>query len=165
MPKNVSWLGEPKSRIALFTVATLATLVIGIDQTTKSWALGELDEKIIHVIGPLQLALTRNSGVAFGLGGGAAPFLVLAALFILIVVFRGLRSELTTLAQVGFGLMLGGAFSNLVDRLFRDRGGSVVDFLDLQFWPVFNIADLAIVLGAACLVIWSMRHPTESKSQ
>ncbi|HEX7167995.1 MAG TPA: signal peptidase II, partial [Acidimicrobiales bacterium] len=60
----------------------------------------------------------------------------------------------------GLGLVLGGAVGNLADRLFRDHGGAVVDFVDLQWWPVFNVADIAISVGAVLLVVVGWREQT-----
>jgi len=63
----------------------------------------------------------------------------------------------TWAGAVALGLLAGGAAGNLVDRLLRDHGGAVVDFIDLQWWPVFNLADAAITCGAVALVLASRR--------
>ncbi len=64
----------------------------------------------------------------------------------------------------GTGLMLGGALGNLVDRVFRGHGGSVVDFIHFGFWPTFNVADVAIVVGAVLLVVAFWRHVEEGRT-
>jgi signal peptidase II len=137
----------------------LALLVAGAvavaDQTTKWWALRALDDRAID-LGPVDLRLSFNSGTAFGLGGGVAPVLVVVAVVVLVVVLA--RGGLLAAAPsaVAAGLVLGGAVGNLLDRLFRGPGwlrGKVVDFVDLGWWPVFNLADSAIVVGAVLLVL------------
>ncbi len=132
--------------------------VVTADQLTKAWALRALDDGPVHLFWTLRLNLSFNSGAAFGLGKGLAP--VLAPLGILLVlVLLGLgRSAVTTGAgAVGIGLVVGGALGNLADRLFGDHDGSVVDFIDLQWWPVFNAADAAITCGVVLLLATGWR--------
>ena len=125
------------------------------DQLTKAWALRALDDGPIRLFGSVRLALTYNTAAAFGLGGAFVPFLALAALVVVVLLVT--RSEATQrplLAAAG-GLVVGGAFGNLADRLFRSPGllrGAVVDFVDLRWWPVFNLADAAITVGCVVLV-------------
>jgi len=143
--------GRRSSLIAGVGVGTL-----GLDQLTKWWAVRTLTDHDIHVIGSLRLALTRNAGGAFGLGAGVIPFLALAAVAIVMLVVA--RSEATRRMPVAIavGLVIGGAFGNLADRLFRSPGGlsgRVVDFVDLRWWPVFNVADSAITVGCVVLVL------------
>jgi signal peptidase II len=136
-------------------VAGVAAVVVVIDQLTKTWALHHTRDPI-HVIGTLQLALTFNPGAAFGLGRGITPVLVGGAI-VLVVVLLGLgraASRTATLpAVVAMGLLLGGACGNLADRLIRHHHGAVIDFVDLRWWPVFNVADACITVGALLLVV------------
>jgi len=136
-------------------VVGIAAAVVVIDQVAKTWALDHTREPI-HVIGTLQLALTFNSGAAFGLGQGVTPVLVGGAI-VLVVVLLGLgraASRTATLpAVVAMGLLLGGACGNLADRLIRHQHGAVIDFIDLRWWPVFNVADACITVGALVLVL------------
>jgi len=129
--------------------------VVAIDQLSKQWALTSLDGRPRHLVGPLYLALTRNSAAAFGLGGAAVPFLaVAAAVLVTVIAARGGAGRSGSMA-IALGLVVGGAFGNLGDRLFRAPGllrGAVVDFVDLGFWPVFNLADSAITCGCALLL-------------
>jgi signal peptidase II len=131
--------------------------VVVADQLTKAWALAALEDGPIRLIGPVRFALTYNSAAAFGLGGGFVPFLAVGALVLVIVlVARGDVTRSPLLAAAA-GLVVGGAFGNLADRLFRSPGllrGAVVDFVDLRWWPVFNLADAAITCGCVALV-WS----------
>jgi signal peptidase II len=142
-------------------VAGVAAAVVAVDQLTKTWALRALDDGPIDLFWTLRLKLTINSGAAFGLGKGLGPVLVIAAVAVLVVLGMLARSTpLSPFGVVALGLVLGGALGNLVDRLVRDQGG-VVDFVDLQWWPVFNAADAAISVGAV-LLVFTMRERERS---
>jgi signal peptidase II len=135
----------------------VAAAVLVLDALTKQWALGALADGPIRVVGPVRLALTYNSAGAFGLGGAVVPFLALGALVLVIVMVATGSATAHRLGAVALGLILGGAFGNLVDRILRHPGllrGAVVDFVDLRFWPVFNLADAAITCGCL-LLLWA----------
>ena len=103
----------------------------------------------------LALRVVHNQGMAFGLLGRFSPAATIGlALTVLAALFynRGAWPA-APLGQWGFGLMVGGALGNVMDRL---RFGSVVDYLDVYVWPVFNLADAAIVVGAGALVAASL---------
>lgn len=134
----------------------LAALIYVADRATKAWALAELTPgRPRELVGELlQLRLVFNPGAAFSLGAGSTwVFTIVQAtvsVAILVVSVRVTRWPW----RVGLGLVLGGALGNLTDRLTREPGfgvGHVVDFLELPNWPVFNIADCAIVTGAVLL--------------
>ena len=110
--------------------------------------------------GIFQLRFTTNPGGAFGLFGGLTWLFVATSVVVVMVVLLASRNLPGRLSAVGLGLVLGGALGNLTDRFVRGPGfsGEVVDFLDLRVWPVFNLADSAIVVGAAVLVIHSFRR-------
>jgi len=139
--------------LILFLVfaATLAT-----DQASKIWALRALGHgQFVPIVGRyFQFRLVRNSGSAFGLFSGASMFIFVANLIILgLVVIWATRSREDPLA---LGLVLAGGLGNLVDRLVRPPGfgmGKVVDFVYLSFWPTFNLADAAIVVGVGLLLL------------
>jgi len=122
------------------------------DQITKRIVAGTLDlGESRHVAGPLDLHHVQNSGIAFGLFPEATTIVIaLTATVIawLLVVFArsGARHPVM---PVGLGLVVGGSVSNLADRV---RLGHVTDFLDLDFWPAFNLADTFIVVGVALLL-------------
>ena len=98
-------------------------------------------------------------GVAFGLGKGSTGVLVLVGVVVLILIAGIGRTGLSTRLQaVAAGLVLGGSAGNLLDRLVRDHNGAVIDFVDLQWWPVFNVADAAITCGAILMVLASLRR-------
>ncbi|MGH9178108.1 MAG: signal peptidase II [Acidimicrobiales bacterium] len=134
-----------------------------LDQFTKSWALRALDDGPVDLVWTLRFKLSFNSGAAFGIGEGLAPFFVAAGVVMLVVLLALSRAAATTRpAAVALGMVLGGAVGNLVDRLFRGHGGAVVDFIDLQWWPVFNLADAAITCGAVLLVLAGPRNAAEA---
>ncbi len=153
----------PPRRLGL--VASVAVAVLVADQASKWWAVNRLSGgEIIGLIGSLQFNLFYNTGVAFSLGSddGLGPWISVLAIGVVIAVSFGATSRYP-LGAVASGLISGGAVGNLLDRAFRgDDGflhGAVIDFIDLQWWPVFNIADAAIVVGAVLLVIASFRVP------
>ncbi len=109
--------------------------------------------------GVLQLRFTTNPGGAFGLFGGATWLFIGASLAVVVVILIASRKPGSKVAALALGLVLAGALGNITDRAIRGPGfsGEVVDFLDLQVWPVFNVADMCIVIGAALLLLWSFR--------
>ena len=138
-------------------VVAVAVGILVLDALTKAWALGALKDEPIRLFGSVRLALTYNTAGAFGLGGAFVPFLALAAVVLVIVMVTTGDATAEAPAAVALGMILGGAFGNLGDRIFRDPGllrGAVVDFVDVGFWPVFNLADAAITCGCAVL-LWA----------
>jgi signal peptidase II len=141
----------------------VAVLVVIADQASKTWALHHLRLSDRHVLGPIWFVLTFNSGAAFSLGRGVTPIVeaIVVVLVAWLVVFsrRAGRAASVSMA-VGLGLLLGGAAGNLIDRVFRNHHGAVIDFIDAlrigthEWWPVFNVADAAIVVGVV-LLVWS----------
>jgi signal peptidase II len=139
----------------------VAAVLVAADQLTKSWAVAELDHRNIDLFWTLRLNLTFNSGMAFSQGEGLGPLIGLLALGVVVVLLISLRTAGSRLAAVAVGLVIGGALGNVLDRLFR-RGdgflrGEVVDFIDLQWWPVFNVADIGVTVGGALLLLASVR--------
>jgi signal peptidase II len=134
-------------------IVGVAAVVIALDQASKTWALHHAQDPK-HVIWTLRLAVTFNSGTAFGLGQNSTS-IIIGGVVILVVVLLGVgRSasrNATWPAVVAMGLLLGGAMGNLADRLVRHHGGAVIDFIDLRWWPVFNLADASITVGAVLL--------------
>jgi len=132
------------------------------DFATKSWALNNLDPRDpIKVIGSfLQLTLIKNSGAAFSFAQGAtALFSVFACFVVAAIAYYSSRITSKGWAIV-LGLALGGILGNLSDRIFREPGffiGHVIDWIELPNWPVFNIADSAIVVAAAIAVVLSIK--------
>ena len=150
-------LGQPTGARRWALVGLVAAAVVALDQLTKSIAERELANGPVHVIWTLQLNLSYNNGVAFSLGRGWAPVIVPVGIVLVALLVGMGRTVATVAGLLALGLVLGGAAGNLTDRLIRGHGGSVIDFIDLQWWPVFNVADAAIVCGGALLVLTGLR--------
>jgi signal peptidase II len=145
----------------------VAAAVVVADQLAKWWAVDRLSRGPITIVGSFRLALARNSGGAFGLGSGFVPMVVLAVIALVVVLFVVGRSIDRAAVAVALGLVLGGAVGNLLDRVFRSPGfgrGSVVDFVDLRWWPVFNVADAAITCGCVLLILVSFGRSRSAAS-
>jgi signal peptidase II len=151
----------PTVRLWTRRVAILAigALVVGADQASKTWALQHTQEPI-HLFWTLRLAVTFNSGTAFGLGRDSSTIIV-AGVVVLVVVLLGLGGRASRTANwpatTAMGLLLGGAIGNLADRLVRHHHGAVIDFIDLRWWPVFNLADASITVGAVLWILVGLR--------
>jgi len=145
--------------LALYAAAAVAYV---LDRVTKLWVEAALAGRapIEIVPGVLSFNYTTNSGGAFGLGR-SAPWVFAGAtvLVSVVIVFVSFRLDRRPLA-LALGLILGGALGNLTDRILNGPGlsGSVVDFIDLQVWPVFNLADASIVVGAILLAMSTARR-------
>ncbi len=140
-----------------------AAVVLLADQLTKWWAVSALDGgRIIDIVWTLRLRLVFNTGAAFSRFDGLGPVIAVVAVVIAAVLLhRGmLASERRT--SIALGSMAGGALGNLVDRMARAGdgflGGAVVDFIDVQWWPVWNVADMGIVVGGAALIFFARRR-------
>ncbi|HEU4464305.1 MAG TPA: signal peptidase II [Gemmatimonadota bacterium] len=152
------------TRARSITLALYATaaVVYALDRMTKLWVEAALAGRppIEIVPGVLSFNYTTNSGGAFGLGR-SAPWVFAGAtvLVSVVIVFVSFRLDRRPLA-LALGLILGGALGNLTDRILNGPGlsGSVIDFIDLQVWPVFNLADASIVVGAIVLAMSSARR-------
>jgi signal peptidase II len=140
----------------------VAVLVFVLDQVSKQWALDNLGDRSIDIVGSLRLHLTFNTGAAFSGGAGFGPMIAVAvAVIVVVLLVQRHRVIHSVLGAVAVGLIAGGAMGNLADRVLRAGdgflGGAVVDFVDLQWWPVFNVADAAVVIGGLALVFESYR--------
>jgi signal peptidase II len=145
------------SLVARYLVLLACALaVLALDQLIKALVVRSLqDGRFIDLLGGLvRLDFTRNSGAAFGMfqsrGVMFAAVAVLVSLGIL-VFFRRVANS-SVLVRLALGLILGGALGNLADRI---RLGYVVDYVDLRWWYVFNLADSAIVVGVGLLLLHS----------
>lgn len=143
------------------TMILVALVVIIADQITKFWAIDALmDQPSIEVIGSLfRLTYVENTGAAFGLGAGMAWLFTIAAIVVTIVILRVSRNLGSMAWALCLGGLMGGALGNAIDRIIREPGlgsGYVVDFFQLPYWPVFNIADIAVVTSAISMVVLSM---------
>lgn len=158
-----------RSRAAL-TLFVTALVAYGVDRITKIWAESTLlpGGPIDLVPGVLTLRFTTNSGGAFSIGQRAPWFFVgVTGVVVLIILATSLRHT-SRIVGAALGLVLGGAIGNLTDRAIRGPGlrGRVVDFVDFHVWPVFNLADSAIVIGAILLALTGLRErPGEGRGQ
>jgi signal peptidase II len=150
-------------RPLLALVATVAALAVALDQVTKTWAVTTLDDGAIDVVWTLRFNLTFNSGLSFGQGRGLTGYITILAVVLVGGLLWWSRNVTSTAMATAFGLLLGGACGNLADRLFRAHEGAVVDFIDFQWWPVFNVADIAVFTGAALLVLATLREPEPAR--
>jgi len=147
-------------RIAL--LAAVAIFVIVADLLSKLAVVAHLTEgEPKNVIGSLlRLDYTRNAGAAFSFGEGMTAVFGLVAIAVAVAIVRTARRLRSLTWAIDLGLLLGGALGNLGDRIFRSPGflrGHVVDWIELPHWPVFNLADSAIVCGGVLAVYLSWR--------
>ncbi|WP_304454242.1 signal peptidase II [Nocardiopsis sp. YSL2] len=159
MTTNDDTGARPRRFVLLLLVALTAILV---DLATKQWVLSTFSEgESVDVIGSfLQFTLVFNTGAAFSLGTGYTwVFTIIASCVVLVIAYIGRRVR-SVWWGVTLGLMMGGAAGNLVDRFFRDPApfhGAVVDFIRLPNYPVFNIADSCVVVGAILVVVLTFK--------
>ena len=135
----------------------IAALVVGIDQLSKHWAVSQLnDGHTVHVLGTLRFNLSFNGGMAFGRGQGFGPIIGVVATIVVVGLLLSLRQSGSKISIVAIGLIVGGAMGNIVDRLFRGDAwlhGKVIDFIDFQWFPIFNVADICVNVGGGLLVL------------
>ena len=147
-------------RLTSLVFATAAG-AYALDRMTKALAEHLLPTHPVKLIpSVLDLTYTTNRGGAFGLFG-SAPYLFLAATLVVCVAIVVASFNVSRPALgVGMGLVLGGALGNLTDRIIRGSGldGRVVDFIHITGWPVFNVADSCIVIGAALILLGGLRR-------
>ncbi len=144
------------SRIPVFWLLAFGVLVsdqISKFMVTRALVLGEtmpIFEGYFH------FTHVRNTGGAFGLVPGAQKFFLAASVLVTIgvIIYKLSQKPGGSLVNMALGLILGGAAGNLVDRL---NGGEVIDWIDFQIWPVFNIADMALISGLALLSLYIIR--------
>ena len=150
-------------------LASIALVLVIIDQLSKTWAVSALtDGHVINIVGSLRFALGFNSGFAFSQGQSLGPFIGIVALVAIALLVRAMLRAHSALAAYGLSGIVAGAIGNVSDRLFRESGflhGRVVDFIDLQWFPVFNVADSAISVGACLLIIAMVRESRDHPEQ
>ena len=135
------------------SLATVALSALGADQLTKAIVTSRLDLfDEVHVVGPFSIHHVTNSGIAFGFFSSATSLVILLTTLAVawMLYFFARSGARHPILPVALGLVMGGSVSNLVDRV---RLGHVTDFLDLRYWPAFNLADTFIVVGVAALLL------------
>jgi signal peptidase II len=147
---------------------TIAAAVVAVDQVTKHWALQALTSgRTVDVVGSLRFKLAFNRGMAFSQGTGFGPIIGAVALLVIVGLLISIGRSTSRVYPIAVGMIIGGAVGNLIDRLFRGPGwlrGAVVDFIDVQFWPIFNVADIAVTVGGVTLLLSSLRRPQDRPS-
>jgi signal peptidase II len=152
----------PRGRRRVGVLISVAALAYALDLVSKLIVVAGLEHHApIQVIGTvLQLDVVRNRGAAFGIGEALTIVLTAIAAVVIVVIARIARRLYSAPWAIALGLLLGGAFGNLTDRVFRSPGvfqGAVVDFIAPTHFAVFNLADSAIVCGGILIVILSFR--------
>jgi signal peptidase II len=137
----------------VFIMSVVFTLTL--DQVLKAVVVNCVSPGQIVTLVPhlLWLTYSTNTGAAFGLLKGSGQLIFFFSLILVVMMlvwFFWSRERMGAMAFIGLGLIVGGALGNLADRIFR---GEVVDFIDLGWWPVFNIADMAILVGAIIVLV------------
>jgi signal peptidase II len=154
---------DPALRGRLAWVAGVVAFIVAVDQVTKSIAVAHWSERPRPILGThVQLFVTRNSGSAFSRFQNLTPLLALGAIVIAIVLARAARHATDSVTLFALVLLLGGALGNLSDRFFRSPGflrGHVVDFVQVGWWPVFNVADSCVSIGAVLLIARALIPP------
>ena len=163
-PADIDDVPRPRRLLVVWVVAAV---VLAVDQATKFWAVSALTgrDPIPVVDDFLQLRLLYNPGAAFSIGTGATwIFAVLAAAAVGSIAWYATRVR-TWAWALSLGLLLGGACTHLLDRLFRPPGfarGHVVDFIDYNGWFVGNVADIALVVGAGLVILLGLLNKDPS---
>ena len=150
-----------KSANGLVWVTVIGLVVLAVDQLTKWLAVTHLEgQPPVEVVGDwLQMTFVRNPGAAFSIGTQYTWIFALAASAVAIGIVVFSRKVTSILWLIAMGMLLGGAVGNLVDRITQPPGGGqghVVDWIELPNWPVFNVADMAVVGGAIFMVVLSL---------
>ena len=132
------------------------------DFATKQWAISALEVEPKKILGSfLQLTLVKNPGAAFGFATGLTLIYSILAVLVVATIVYFARAISSHGWQFTAGLLLGGVMGNLADRAFREPAffrGHVIDWIELPNWPVFNLADSAIVIAAGIAFVLSVRN-------
>ncbi|MEV3856165.1 signal peptidase II [Streptomyces sp. NPDC050095] len=153
---------RPKGRRRIAVLFAVAALAYALDLVSKLIVVAKLEHRdSIRILGDwLQLEVIRNPGAAWGIGEAFTIVFTLIAAAVIAVIARLAKKLYSTPWAIALGLLLGGALGNLTDRIFRAPGvfeGAVVDFIAPKNYPVFNLADSAIVCGGILIVLLSFR--------
>lgn len=159
------WWRQRWGVYALWALVTMAWLLL--DQGSKALAVWALEGRPPIDLRIFDLRLVRNPGGAFGIPGLFPGVFVLVTVVVVVLVLRALPHTDRLSLVLAYGLVTGGALGNVVDRVVRDPGfpvGRVVDFIDLRWWPVFNLADSGIVVGALLIAFLVAKQEREESA-
>jgi len=147
-------------------VSIALALIVAADQATKSVAVAHWSDRPRPIIGThVQFLVTRNPGSAFSRFQNLTPVLAVGAIVIAVVLAHAARNATDKLTLCALVLLLGGALGNLTDRIVRAPGflsGHVVDFVQVGWWPVFNVADSCVTVGAVLIIARGLFPPKVS---
>ncbi len=149
---------------------TVAALVVILDQASKRiiWEIYKYNGGTDVLNGVLRITLSKNTGAVLGiLAGSKALLLIITIISIVALIFFSYRMRYApALKRVCLGLILGGAFGNLIDRIAT---GEVLDFIDMGIgryrWPTYNVADIAVTVGAVILILGFIRHSDDKREK
>ncbi|MEU7133846.1 signal peptidase II [Streptomyces sp. NPDC046261] len=161
-PATADGAGAPTGKRRIAVLLAVAAFAYLLDLGSKLFVVAQLEHHDpVPVIGEwLQFEVVRNRGAAFGIGEAMTIVFTVIATAVIVAIARIARKLYSLPWAIALGLLLGGAFGNLTDRLFRAPGGfegGVVDFIAPAHFAVFNLADSAIVCGGFLIVILSFR--------
>ncbi|MER5944618.1 signal peptidase II [Streptomyces sp. NPDC001904] len=161
-PEQAAAAERPKGRRRLVVLLAVAALAYALDLVSKLIVVAKLEHQdSVRILGDwLQLEVIRNPGAAWGVGEAFTIVFTVIAAAVIVVIVRLAKKLYSTPWAIALGLLLGGALGNLTDRIFRAPGifeGAVVDFIAPKHYPVFNLADSAIVCGGILIVLLSFR--------
>jgi len=160
-------LAQVDARSSRRRIFAIGGIVVTVDQLTKLWAQTALADGPIDVVWTLRFREIGNTGAAWSIGKGLGPFLGILILIIIGAMYW-YRSRIDSgLPFVAYSVIFGGAIGNVLDRLFRGEGwlrGAVVDFIDFQWYPIFNVADMSVVVGSLSLLALSWRSRAENET-
>jgi len=164
-PARVETRRAPTSHILLAYVVT--GMVVAVDVATKSWAEASFAASPKTIIpGVLTFRFTENPGAAFSMFQNAGPFLGVAAVIAVGFISAALARRRPTHEVIAFGMIMGGALGNLVDRITRGEGfldGHVIDWVQVPNFPTFNVADSSISVAVAVLLIGAWRSAASAR--
>jgi signal peptidase II len=152
---------SPPTQRRVGVLVSTALIVLALDIISKVTVVAQLSGQSVRLLGGfLTLLVSRNPGAAFSIGTSMTIVFSVIAVSVIVVILRTSRRIRSIPWALTLGLLLGGATGNLTDRIFRYPGlfrGYVVDWIEVPHWPVFNLADSAIVCGGILAVLLSMR--------
>jgi signal peptidase II len=162
MPPNASAAPVAADLRRALPAYGLATIIVALDQITKRWAEAQFSAGPRSVLGELLIfRFTENTGGAFSLVPNAGRLLGMAAVIAVGFVSYALSRPRPVDERVAFGLVLGGALGNLTDRILRGPGfldGPVIDWIQVPYWPTFNVADSAVTIAIVLLLLGALRR-------
>jgi len=161
--------GQFRSQLDIIISLIITISIVFIDRASKHFIdeLLDLGESIPVIKDVFHITLVHNTGIAFGFfKDQGIVFIVIPVIAIILLIFniyyyKQNDEALSHTYIIGFSLILGGAIGNLIDRIIF---GYVIDFIDVRFWPVFNVADSAITVGAA-IIAWKCLQLNAKKDE